>query len=215
MLGIKLNQAESQRSYSRLNECVESNRVKRRTALCLLSARFRRLFAPFCVTVFVWSRTSQVINSGGSRGEARGPPKKFFLRPPPPPLLRVWVTPPPPLSEGVDPPLINMYFFYQLVWCRTGFTNSIKVKVKEIKMLKVGGKRKRKERKKEKNHTNSIARIRACASPPAVSFACLKLHHAAKGKKYQICSISEYHVTINHTPYRLKKKHSSCCFKCK
>ena len=52
-------------------------------------------------------------------------------------------------------------------------------------MLKVGGKRKRKERKKEKNHTNSIARIRACASPPAVSFACLKLHHAAKGKKYQ------------------------------
>ena len=49
-------------------------------------------------------------------------------------------------------------------------------------MLKVGGERKRKERKKEKNHTNSIARIRACASPPAVGFACLKLHHAAKGK---------------------------------
>ena len=31
-----------------------------------------------------------------------------------PPLLRVWVTPP-PLSVGLDPPLINMYFFTS--WC--------------------------------------------------------------------------------------------------
>ena len=36
--------------------------------------------------------------------------------------------------------------------------------------------------KKEKKHTNSIARIQARASSPAVSFACLKLHHAAKEK---------------------------------
>ena len=47
-------------------------------------------------------------------------------------------------------------------------------------MLIVGRKRKGKERKKDKKHTNSIARIRARASRPAVSFACLKLHHAAK-----------------------------------
>ena len=72
-------------------------------------------------------------------------------------------------------------------------------------MLKVGGKRKRKERKKEKNHTNSIARIRACAPPPAVSFACLKLHHAAKGKTYQICSISEYMSRSITCPTVLKR----------
>ena len=47
-------------------------------------------------------------------------------------------------------------------------------------MLIVGRKRKGKERKKDKKHTDSIARIRARASRPAVSFACLKLHHAAK-----------------------------------
>ena len=48
-------------------------------------------------------------------------------------------------------------------------------------MLKVNRKEKeRKERKKEEKHTNSIARIRPRASRPTVSFACLKLHHAAK-----------------------------------
>ena len=52
-------------------------------------------------------------------------------------------------------------------------------------MLKVGRKRKRRERKEGKKHTNSIARIRALASRPAVSFACLKLHHAAKKTKYK------------------------------
>ena len=54
------------------------------------------------------------------------------------------------------------------------------------KMLKVGGKKEKKrkrERKKRKKHTNSIARIRAGASPPAVSFTCLKLHHAAPRKQ--------------------------------
>ena len=64
-------------------------------------------------------------------------------------------------------------------------------------MLKVGRKKKKKEkkRKKEKKHTNSIARIRARASPPAViiSFARLKLYHAAKETKYKIPSISEYY----------------------
>ena len=75
-------------------------------------------------------------------------------------------------------------------------------------MLKVGGKRKRKEKKKEKNHTNSIASIRACAPPPAVSFACLKLHHAAKGKKYRICSISEYMSRSITCPTVLKRNTS-------
>ena len=50
-------------------------------------------------------------------------------------------------------------------------------------MRKVGRKSKRKERKEDKKHTNSIARIRARASRPAFSFACLKLHHAANLKK--------------------------------
>ena len=73
-------------------------------------------------------------------------------------------------------------------------------------MLKVGRKRKRKEGKK---HTNSIARIRALASRPAVSFACLKLHHAAKKTKYKTRSISEYYARNNHATHRLKKKHFS------
>ena len=52
-------------------------------------------------------------------------------------------------------------------------------------MLKVNRKEKerkerKKERKKEEKHTNSIARIRPRASRPTVSFAYLKLHHAAK-----------------------------------
>ena len=58
-------------------------------------------------------------------------------------------------------------------------------------MLKSGRKRKRKERMKEKKHTKSIARIRAGASPPTVSFACLKLHHAAKETKHTLRSVSE------------------------
>ena len=71
-------------------------------------------------------------------------------------------------------------------------------------MLKVGRKRKRKEKKKEKKHTNSIARIRMPETSPR-----------SQGKKYKICSISEYYVTINHATHRLKKKHSSLFFKCK
>ena len=65
------------------------------------------------------------------------------------------------------------------------------------KMLKVGREKKEKKRKKEKKHTNLIARIRARASSPAViSFAHLKLYHAAKETKCKIPSISEYYVTI-------------------
>ena len=69
----------------------------------------------------------------------------------------------------------------------------IKGKGEGEKMLQVGRKRKRKERKKDKKYTNSIAWILARTSPPAVSFACLKLHHAAKETKYRIGSISEYY----------------------
>ena len=87
-------------------------------------------------------------------------------------------------------------------------------------MLKVGRKRKRKEkkeRKKEQTLTNSIARIRACASrsAAAVGFACLKLHHAAKKAKYKTRSIFEYFIRNNHATHRLKKKHFSHGFKCK
>ena len=80
-------------------------------------------------------------------------------------------------------------------------------------MLKVGRKRKRKERKKDKKHTNSIARIQARASRPAVSFACLKLHQVAKTPKYKTRSISEYYVRNNHATHRLKKKHFSHGFR--
>ena len=61
-------------------------------------------------------------------------------------------------------------------------------------MLKVGlGEKKKTERKKYKKHANSIARIiRAHTSRLAVSFACLKLHHAAKKTQYKTRSISEY-----------------------
>ena len=52
------------------------------------------------------------------------------------------------------------------------------------------------EKKRKKKHTNSIAGIRARASPPAVSFACLKLYHASKETKNKIPPISEYYVTI-------------------
>ena len=33
-------------------------------------------------------------------------------------------------------------------------------------------------------------------------------HHAAKEKKYKICSISEYYVTISHLTHRLKRNTS-------
>ena len=122
-----------------------------------LSASLRTSFV--CVSVCVWTRTSQVINSNW--------------------LLFICI--------------------FLTVWCRTGLTNLTKVKGKGEKMPKVG--RKEKE-KKEKKHTNSIARIRARASPPAVSFACVKLHNAVKKKKSKICSISEYYVTINHASHR-------------
>ena len=71
------------------------------------------------------------------------------------------------------------------------------MKRKEREQEKKKERGRKKERKKEKKHTNSIARIRAGASPPAViSFARLKLYHAAKETKYKIPSISEYYVTI-------------------
>ena len=76
-------------------------------------------------------------------------------------------------------------------------------------MLKVRRKKKKKRRKKDKKHTNSIARIRPCASRSAVSFACLKLHHAAKKTKYKTRSMSEYYARNNHATHRLKKKHFS------
>ena len=69
------------------------------------------------------------------------------------------------------------------------------------KILKVGRKKKkRKERKKEsekEDKLNCQERIRTCSSSPAVSFACLKLHHAAKETKYKIRSMSElYYIRI-------------------
>ena len=69
------------------------------------------------------------------------------------------------------------------------------------KILKVGRKKKkRKEKKKEsekEDKLNCRDRVRALASSPAVSFACLKLHHAAKETKYKICSISQlYYIRI-------------------
>ena len=60
-----------------------------------------------------------------------------------------------------------------------------------------------KEKKENKKHTNSIARIRARASRPAVSFAYLKVHHAAKNTKYKTRSISECYVRNNHATHRL------------
>ena len=90
------------------------------------------------------------------------------------------------------------------------------------KMLKVGGKKRKekkeskrkrkKERKKEKKHTNSIARIRVGASPPAVSFACLKLHHAAPRKQDTLDRRISCH---DHATHRLKKKYFSCGFRSK
>ena len=59
--------------------------------------------------------------------------------------------------------------------------------------------RKEKEEKKRKKEDklNCRDRVRALASSPAVSFACLKLHHAAKETKYKIRSMSElYYIRI-------------------
>ena len=42
--------------------------------------------------------------------------------------------------------------------------------------------KKKRKKDRDKKHTNSTARIGARASWPAVSFACLKLHYAAKNK---------------------------------
>ena len=74
---------------------------------------------------------------------------------------------------------------------------------KNAKSRKEKEEKKRKERNKERKKESEkvdklkcLDRIRARASPPAVSFACLKLHHAAKETKYKIRSISEYYVTI-------------------
>ena len=70
---------------------------------------------------------------------------------------------------------------------------------------RVGRKKKKrternKERKKEREKVDKLNcqdRMRARASPPAVSFTCLKLHHAAKETKYKICSISQlYYIRI-------------------
>ena len=81
-----------------------------------------------------------------------------------------------------------MYFLNtEFAWCRTGFTNLIKVKVKRKNAKSWKEKKeKRKERKKEQTLTNSIARIRACASRSAVAvgFACRNLHHAAKKARH-------------------------------
>ena len=67
-------------------------------------------------------------------------------------------------------------------------------------MLKVG--RKRKKRKKERQRAHKLD----CQdlSSPAVSFTCVKLHHAAKTTNTRY----EYYVTNNHTTHRLTKKHS-------
>ena len=60
--------------------------------------------------------------------------------------------------------------------------------------------------KKEKKHTNSIARFQARASSPAVSFACLKLHHAAKEKKYKyVRSLNVMSRAITRTTVVLKE----------
>ena len=88
-------------------------------------------------------------------------------------------------------------------------------------MLKVGKKRKRKERKKErererkkekkerererkkereKAHKLDCLDLCSRACLPAVSFACLKLHHVAKETKFKIGSISEYMSRSNTRP---------------
>ena len=98
-----------------------------------------------------------------------------------------------------------MYFFKHLEWRRTGFTNLInKGKGKGETMLKVKRKRKRKDGTKEKKHTNSIARIQQLLASRAWNFTT-----QPRKKKYKICSISEYYVTINHATHRGLKRNTS------
>ena len=83
-------------------------------------------------------------------------------------------------------------------------------------MLRVGRKRKRKESlRKTKSTQTRLPRFELALLGQLFSFACLKLHHAAKKTKYKIRTISEYYVTNNHATHRLKKKHFSHGFKCK
>ena len=96
-----------------------------------------------------------------------------------------------------------MYFFKHLEWRRTGFTNLIN-KGKGETMLKVKRKRKRKDGTKEKKHTNSIARIQQLLASRAWNFTT-----QPRKKKYKICSISEYYVTINHATHRGLKRNTS------
>ena len=96
-----------------------------------------------------------------------------------------------------------MYFFTHLEWRRTGFTNLIN-KGKGETMLKVKRKIKRKDGTKEKKHTNSIARIQQLLASPAWNFTT-----QPRKKKYKICSISEYYVTINHATHRGLKRNTS------
>ena len=96
-----------------------------------------------------------------------------------------------------------MYFFKHLEWRRTGFTNLIN-KGKGETMLKVKRKRKRKDGTKEKKYTNSIARIQQLLASRAWNFTT-----QPRKKKYKICSISEYYVTINHATHRGLKRNTS------
>jgi len=62
-------------------------------------------------------------------------------------------------------------------------------------MEKEGKKRKKESEKEDK--LNCQDGIRTCSSSPAVNFACLKLHNAAKETKHKIRSISElYYIRI-------------------
>ena len=63
-------------------------------------------------------------------------------------------------------------------------------------MRKVGRKRKRKKRKVDKKHTNSMSRTRDRASRPAVSFACLKLEKIEKQNTRHVRSLNIMSGTI-------------------
>ena len=69
-------------------------------------------------------------------------------------------------------------------------------------------KSKKVKKKKRRNHEREKAHKLDCQDSTAASFPCLKLHHPANEKKYKICSISEYYVTINHATHRLKRNTS-------
>ena len=80
--------------------------------------------------------------------------------------------------------------------CLCKYVRLIVKKNTESRKEKEEKKRKKKESEKE-DKLNCLDRVRALASSPAVSFACLKLHHAAKETKYKICSISQlYYIRI-------------------